>query len=189
MTSQTTDQLALSLLQTGLLQFGHFVEADTERSWKLNTALLPSYPDVLWQLGQMGQQHITNMTIDRLLSRKGDTQHVAQAMSFASRVPLVYHGRDTGNPVLDLVGAYDVGHPTCLIVNDAATSLADGSLLAEASRVGLDVIAIIAIYTTGLPLSSDKPVHLLLHIPAMARALATSGHIPARLADLVLADF
>ena len=189
MTSQTTDQLALSLLQTGLLQFGHFVEADTERSWKLNTALLPSYPDVLWQLGQMGQQHITNMTIDRLLSRKGDAQHVAQAMSFASRVPLVYHGRDTGNPVLDLVGAYDVGHPTCLIVNDAATSLADGSLLAEASRVGLDVIAIIAIYTTGLPLSSDKPVHLLLDIPALARSLATSAHIPVRLADLVLTDF
>lgn len=183
------DQLAPRLVQTGLLQFGHFGPDDAVRSWKLNTSLLPSYPDVLWQLGQVGQQHLADMEIDRLLSLKGDAQHVAQAISFASHVPLVYHGRDTGNPVLDLVGAYDVGHPTCLVIDDAATSLADASLLAEANRVGLDVVAIIAIYSTGLPPSSDKPVHLLLDIPDIAHSLVASGHIPARLAELVLADF
>ena len=177
------------LLQTGLLQFGHFVVDSDVHTWKLNTDLLPSYPDVLWHLGQMGQSALSGLEVDRLLSLKGDAQHVAQALSLSSRVPLVYHGRETGNPVLDLVGAYDVGHPTCLIVNDAAASLGDTNLLSEAKRVGLDVIAIIAIYSTGLPPTSDKPVHILLDIPQIVQSLAASGQIPTRLQDLVLADF
>lgn len=168
--SDNLPRIGERLLQTGLLQFGHFEKNKSITNWQFQSALLPSYPDVLMDIGKIGQQHIEAQSVDRLLCLR-ESLPLAQAISLAVQMPLVYEGGNTGNPVTDLVGAYDVGHPTCLIVHHADELDSRPSLMQDAKHVGLEITHIMALYGPQPVLERDLRFVRLLDLAVIIKAL------------------
>ncbi|MEL6151121.1 MAG: hypothetical protein AAFR56_15970, partial [Chloroflexota bacterium] len=66
-----------------------------------------------------------------------DTLPLATLISQIANIPLVY-SRGRGEPAVDdLVGAYDINHPTLLLANTTTGDGALGQLQTDARRVGL----------------------------------------------------
>lgn len=183
----TPDALGEILLQTGTIQFGHFVIDGHVRKWIFNSALLPSYPELLLALGQIGQDKISTYGVDRLVCLQ-DSLSIAQAISLTSEIPLVYHGHHTGNPVIDFVGAYDVGHPTCLITNHTSSQDTFSQLLKDADRVGLRITNMLALYGSSPALPESVGFSTLIDLPAIIRSLEAKGTLHASLAQSILQD-
>ena len=106
--------------------------------------MLPSYPELLGILvGQVSDQ-LSHQSYERLLCSV-DALPMAIGVSLRSKIPLVYCQGSSLPPVLDFIGAYDVGHPTCFITNTTLLPNFE-NLLERASRVGLDVQYVITLF-------------------------------------------
>src|SRR5690349_104106 len=112
--------LVTLLMDAGLLQFGSFIEQGKETPFRANFEMMPSYPDVLSQVanelarliprGAEDDAVTPENTIDHLLCT-WDSLPLGVALSLRTNVPLVYSRGSSAEPVHDLVGAYDIGHP------------------------------------------------------------------------------
>src|SRR5262249_12762411 len=108
------------------------------------------------------------------------------AVSLQTGIPLVYSQGTHQPPIHDLVGAYDLAHPTTLVTNilDNPTPLIH--LAHNAKRVGLDVqrtIAILDLQTT--PPTQELQTISSLHLSEIANELANTGDIPEQHAKAV----
>jgi hypothetical protein len=74
----------------------------------------------------------------------------------------------------DLVGAYDVGHPACLLVNTIPDNL--GEFIAGCQQVGLTVQTIVSIMTTS-DYKTDIPVKSIYSLPNIIKELHKAGHV------------
>lgn len=139
--------IAKQLLDTGILQFGLFVEDNQEYPYRLRLGMLSAYPELLQNVLYRGIQSLVGIKpFDRLVAHS-EAIPLATALSLNTGVSLVY-SRGRGELVVhDLVGAYDVGHPACLIVNTITPDVQ--SFLSEAKRVGLEIHTILEIVSTG----------------------------------------
>jgi len=132
------------ILKHGLVQFGHFFDSDhTFVPFKINLNWMVSYPDVLRAAAFNVQDHFSRRgesikQFERILC-PFDTLPVATLVSDATGIPIVY-SRNRGESVIeDLVGAYDINHPTLLLSNSNITETNLGELCRHAYRVGLHV--------------------------------------------------
>ncbi|MCY4527270.1 MAG: hypothetical protein OXB89_11770 [Anaerolineaceae bacterium] len=158
--------LGRDLLDCGLLQFGLI----GEDPWQLHVELLPSYPDLLHELAILTEPYLQG--VDRLLAANG-AMAWGCALALRQRVPLVHCRGD------ELVGAYDIGHPTLLL---ACGHEADDELLAlvqRAGRVGLEVCAVVSLVDSGRDRLGKAPVHALLDLEELVQELVSGGALPA----------
>lgn len=133
--------LVLSLFEHGLLQFGMFQTSAEDVPFQLQLGFLPSYPHLLSQVARsIHQMLIPNH--QRLLCDL-EALPLGVSVSLMSETPLVYSRVALGFGGNDLVGAYDIGHPTCLLVNQLGEQ--SQRLIDVASSVGLEVSQIIAL--------------------------------------------
>ncbi|MEL6269041.1 MAG: hypothetical protein AAFU54_21865 [Chloroflexota bacterium] len=130
------------LVEYGLVQFGRFADGDGEFvPFKLNLDWMVSYPDVLAAAALEVRRHFLLFErsiheFERILCPL-DTLPIATLVSTQTGIPLVY-SRGTGeSTVKDLVGAYDINHPTLLLANTTTGDGALGQLQTDARRVGL----------------------------------------------------
>lgn len=139
--------IAKQLLDTGILQFGLFVEDGKEYPYRLRLEMLSAYPELLQNVLYRGVQALVGVPpFDRLVAHS-EAIPLATALSLNTGVSLVYSRGRGELAVHDLVGAYDVGHPACLIVNTITPDVE--SFLADAKRVGLEIHTILEIVSTG----------------------------------------
>lgn len=165
------------LLHDGLVQFGTFDGAP----YLLNTGLLPSYPAALASLAERAAPLIERSApVDRLVCT-ADAWPIGMALSLRSNLPLVYSLGTDAAGVHDLIGAYDMGHPACLLVNVWDGDAALAGLIDKARRVGLMIGAVVALFGWAERPLDGAAVHVLVDLPQMARVLADAGEIPPEL--------
>jgi hypothetical protein len=149
-----------TFLSNGLLEIGLFQTEDTRTSYRLRLDMLPAYPGVLAACAVQIADRL--MRIDRLVC-PSDSLPLGVAVSLQTKIPLVYSRGKGESPVLDWVGAYDVGHPAALLCN----TLPDRETLAgwhkQLTSVGLQLAQVIAIVEVKRPVI-DVPTHALLRL-------------------------
>lgn len=156
---------ARSLLDCGLLQFGLF--GDDPLAW--NVDMLPSFPDLLGDLACLSQAYVKG--VDRLLAAPG-AMVWGSAVALRCDLPLVYCRGE------QLIGAYDIGHPTLLLGAglDCASDLRQ--LARRAGRVGLEVRGAHLLLGPGCGDLDDLPTTALFDLPHMVGQLVAEGALP-----------
>lgn len=144
--------LGTPLFNTGILQFGRFTDdAGIAQPYRLRLELLAAYPSLLQQVAYRGVQQLAHLpSFDRFVTLS-DSIPIATAISLNTGISLVY-SRGTNEPLVhNLVGAYDVGHPTCLIVNSVNNMTQ--SFITTSRKVGLEIHSVFEVVHQGHTLS------------------------------------
>lgn len=175
--------IAKQLLETGLLQFGLFQENEKQLPYRLRLEMLPAYPELLQNVLYRSVQSLMGIRpFDRLVSHP-DAVSIASAISLQTSVSLVYSRGRGETPVYDLVGAYDVGHPACLVVNCITPDLS--KFLHDAHKVGLEIHTILEIISLGHRIQ-DIDNRSVFTMQELIHELRLSNAIPDNMAQAVL---
>jgi hypothetical protein len=169
------------LMETGLVQFGLFGEE--EALYKVHPQLLPSYPDVLTVFASQAKAYLP-ANIDRLLCLP-DSLPFGVALSLETQIPLVYSLGTKAAGVHDLIGAYDVGHPACLLLNTWPDDATVQGVIHKAEAVGLQIEAVMVLFSLNL-LEFSHPVHVMVDVSMMLQSRAEEGVLPAQLAQTII---
>lgn len=171
------------LWEAGLLQFGVF---ENDAPVRFHFDLLPSYPDVLEQLADVVDIAIPDAgPIERLLCLP-DSLPFALAVCMRGRKPLVYSRGQGGETVHELAGAYDVGHPTLLVVNMWMDTEEQNNLIKRAGQVGLDVHGILAVLDSPSSSTAPYPLQAVVNFVDLLRELVATNRLPHRQAEAVI---
>lgn len=156
---------ARSLLDCGLLQFGLF--GDAPLAW--NVDMLPSFPGLLRALACLSEAYVKG--VDRMLAAPGALVW-GSAVALQCDVPLV-HCRGE-----ELVGAFDIGHPTLLldVGMDGGPDLRQ--LARRAGQVGLEVVAVHMLLGPGSDEPGDLPTTALFDLSELVGQLVAEGALP-----------
>lgn len=168
--------LAKLLFQRGLLQFGVFEQGGALVPMKLALEMLPSYPDVMQQLAETMANALP--PVDRLLCVP-ESLPLATAVSLRTGIPLVYSQGSGREAVFDLVGAYDIGHTTALLM---LLIQPHDALIEKVERVGLNVETVVGVAR----LPGVVGGLTLLELQTAVPELVVSGLLPRGQADAVL---
>jgi len=134
--------IAQQLLESGILQLGLFVEAGKRVPYRLRLEMLAAYPHLFNAMVDMIIQTLPTTPFDRLVAYANSVA-LAGAITQKTGIPLVYSRGRGEAPVYDLVGAYDVGHPACLLVNVVDDKVPE--FLAACGKVGLNIHTIVTL--------------------------------------------
>lgn len=176
------DELIEQFWHAGLIQFGRFGDIP----FKLQFELLPSYPDIWSNLLQRLIQLVDITRYERFLA-PSDSVPLGTMLSYRTNIPLVYSKGTGREGVYDLLGAYDIGHPTLLVANvwaNAEPSYAP--LIHKAGRVGLELRAALVIMTYGEPHSPDVTIHRLFRLEDVITMLCDARKLPTGQVEAVL---
>lgn len=133
--------LLTQLLEAGLVQIGNFESESAIISAHLMFEMLPSYPQLISHIANGLADLISPSDYDYIVC-PFDSIPLATLISQKHNIPLVYEDLRQDTAVLRLIGAYDVGHPSCLVCN----IIQDNEHLAQdASKVGLDVKKVVGV--------------------------------------------
>ncbi|GAB4310782.1 MAG: hypothetical protein Kow00117_04160 [Phototrophicales bacterium] len=165
-------------LRAGLLQFGVF--GVHQAPFKLNLSLLASYPHILRQIAQETAPLIQG--VDRLVC-EASAVPMGVAVSLEVNIPLVYSlGTDQAG-VYDLIGAYDVGHPTALILH-VWEQKTHQKLIEKAKHVGLEVQQVISLFDLGnQPMGTTFSA--IFNLLQVINDLEMQGNIPPGQAEAI----
>lgn len=173
------NDLAHTLTEAGLIQFGLFVEGDHQRPVQFKFEMLASYPDVLRDIASQLAPLIGEA--DRLLCAP-DAGALGVALALHTGIPLVISRVGVGDTV-ELIGAYDIGHPAVYVTNVIDKSPLSVSAIAHAERVGLEVHQRVGI----IGLDDHAPDVALITMAALLDALVVTGDVPPGQAAAVTA--
>lgn len=173
--------IAKLLLKTGLLQLGSFHDDGHYSPYRLRLDMATSYPQIMRTLVEQTPPLVQRVT--HLLSAP-DCIPFSSLLSQKLGLPLVYSRGSDAAAVSDLVGAYDVGHPTCLVIN----TLEEGTrqLIAKAAQGGLDIVALLVLVDTGAHDDLGIETLAIVHLRNVIAELNDAGLIPAGQAQAVL---
>lgn len=175
--------IAQQLLKTGILQFGLFVTDDGTTPYRLRLEMLPAYPQLLQNMVYRGIQTLATVKPhDRLVSH-AEAIPIATALSLNTGASLVYSQGTNQPAVHDLVGAYDVGHPACLIVNTLPDDIE--AFLTRCKTVGLDIHSIVEVVGVGQTIPNIEH-HAVFTMPALIHELKQNNAIPPHMATTVI---
>jgi orotate phosphoribosyltransferase len=161
--------LADVLLSAGLLQFGRFAKDGEWQPYRLNLELLPSYPDILAHIVDIGTPLIG--PVDHLVCPL-DALPFGVALSQSTSIPLVYSQSNA------LAGAYDIGHPALLVANQLNRPDELEHLISYARRVGLEINQALIIVNEGWSTLRGVKVEALLDLPELIQILTQHELIP-----------
>lgn len=173
--------IAEQMLETGILQLGSFMTNGTYMPYRLRFDMLAAYPDLLQTL--VDETPEIPPEIDRLLSASGCVPY-ASALSLKYDISLVYSRGSEDAAVYDLVGAYDVGHPTCLIVNTVSSQTVE--LIEKAAQGGLNVKSLLVLMKTTNSGMVDLPTVYVSDLADAIQTLKKTMLIPYQQAQTVL---
>jgi len=176
--------LAQRLLDVGLIQFGWFQHGKTTLPFSLNLDMLASYPAILEQAASEAQTLLSSLNVTRLLATT-DAVPFGVAVSLRTGIPLVYSRGAGEAPVFDLIGAYDIGHPSMLLTNSSGWNAPPTELIKGARRVGLEVHTLVTLLETR-PEPADYTVLPLLRFTDVVRDLEAAGQLSSLHTQAVL---
>jgi hypothetical protein len=157
----------VELYQAGIIQIGYFADGGQISPIRLQFELLPSYPVLLGKVGTLVAEILgKHKAINRIIT----DQHSAALGAIVSttlQMPMVYYAGQ------DMIGAYDVGHPASLLVNEIDPAKVE-QIIRHAERVGLEVRMIITLSAGQLPIPGID-VFSVFQKEQLLAALAGSG--------------
>jgi hypothetical protein len=137
------------VVDAGLVLGGDYARPNgSRRSYLLRLDLLGSYPHVLDACSNAIVSGFEYRSYSRLLCPL-DVVPLGTAVALRTGLPLVYSRGTREAPAVDLVGAYDIGHKTLLLLNDNTWDEAARTLIPRARNVGLDVSDAVALVDVG----------------------------------------
>lgn len=175
----------LPLVDHGLLQFGIYrrLSQNIPIDWG-NLRYMASYPAVLRALVADAAPSMHNLGVDFLLALP-DAVPLGVALSQAYDVPLVYSQGCGENAVQDFIGAYDIGHPTCLIAG-ALDGFDFVDLRQRASRVGLEIERVLGVIDPEtITWGETTQVDALIDLPEALQHLVELKRLPPGQAQAV----
>jgi hypothetical protein len=174
--------LVEALFEAGLIQFGFFDNEQTGETepLRLRFDLLPAYPAIHKAVSALITEKIAS-NIERILC-DAVSLPLGVGVSIASDIPLVYSSGKEGNPVRNLVGAYDVGHPTVLVTNVYDEQNA-ARLIRNAGQVGLELQKVLCVTMSR---ATNEKVEVLLSIEEIVMHLKQVKKLPEGQASSVL---
>ncbi len=174
------------LVNTGIIQFGHFVEHNVVLPVRFCPEYLPAYPDLLAQIAGVTLLHVNSGEVDHLLCT-AESVPLGVACSLSSRLSLAYSQGRGEAPVFDLVGSYNFGHQAASLVNclDDANHLEQ--FIRKARGVGLETRIIVTLLNLGsIKQIAGIPVQSVFRLEEIVRELVVLKRLPPRHAQLVL---
>ena len=132
------------LLDTGILQFGHFVFDDTVAPVRFCPEYLPAYPQLLAEVGKLALGKFNALEVDHLIA-SADSVPLGLVCSLQTGLPLVYSRGRGEAAVYDLVGSYNSGHICTLLLNSAVKINAIQKFILNARSVGLQIQTIVTL--------------------------------------------
>jgi orotate phosphoribosyltransferase len=174
--------IAKALLETGILQFGYFVDNENISPYRLRLEILPAYPALMQQILYLLVQALPAGDYDRLVAHS-DAIPLGTALALHTGIPLVYSRGKGESAAYDLVGAYDVGHPALLIVNSIQPEM--NTLIKQCRGVGLEISAGLELVSLGKSIEG-VPAHSLTSLKALIHELRLNKAIPEKQAEAVL---
>jgi hypothetical protein len=151
--------------------------------------MLASYPAALEAVVEAAQTAMQGATYNRLACTF-DALPFGVALALRTGIPLVYSRGSAEQPVSDLVGAYDIGHPALLLTNSVGWEAYPAHLVKGARRVGLEVRTLLTILETrpvADEVGEDLTVLPLLRLADVVGELEAAGRLPMRHAEAVRA--
>jgi hypothetical protein len=151
--------------------------------FSLHLDMLASYPAALAAVIDAAQVAVQGVDYDRLLC-SFDAVPFGVALGLGAGIPLVYSRGSGDQPVSDLIGAYDIGHPALLLTNSVGWEAYPAHLISGAKRVGLEVHTVLTVLETR-PVREAAKVLPLLRLGEVVGDMEAAGRIPARHAQAV----
>jgi len=171
-------------LDAGLIQFGWFEHRESVKPVAFKLEMLTSYPELLLRSAQELIRLAGETQFSHLLT-PSESIGLGTAVALEMAVPLVYQ-RTTDETQIDLVGAYDIGHPAVLVLDVFDRQHPPRALIAHARRVGLEVnhvYCLIDIENGANPL--EMYVSSVMTLRGIVERAAADGLIPPGQADVV----
>jgi hypothetical protein len=173
------------LLDTGILQFGYFVTDHTVAPVRFCPEYLPAYPQLLTEMAKLVLLQFDVSKVDHLIVT-ADSVPLGVTCSLQTGLSLVYSCGRGEVAVYDLVGSYNSGHMSALLVNCVSDAVALQTFISNARSVGLETRAIVT-------LLEMQPVNQLAGIPIrsvfrlvdIVQELVTMGRLPEGQAQAV----
>lgn len=179
MATQQLDHLVRLLIQTGIVQLGQFAKADDSslQPMLMRFDLLPSYPQLLRLCVDLLADAMVGADVDRIFTPL-ESIGPALGLSLKLDIPVVYGLGQFTSPIRDYVGAYDVGHPTAIVLNDLAQYQPEW--LTKGRSVGLEIRALFALTgRAGMIERAGESVrcHVVMSYEDLFDSLASQGYI------------
>jgi hypothetical protein len=174
--------IASALIETGILQFGFFADGEATKLYRLSLHTLPAYPQLMQQLIYLAVQALPEGHFDRLVAHS-DAIPLGTVLALHTGIPLVYSRGKGEGAALDLVGAYDVGHPALLVVNSIRPDISH--LIAQCRGVGLEIESILELVSLGGQIEGI-PGYCMTSLKALIYDLKQKSLIPEKQAEAVL---
>ena len=178
--------LAERLLDTGILQFGYFVNQNVVSPVRFCPEYLPAYPQLLAEIGQLAQLQFNTSEVDHLIVTS-DSVPLGLVCSLQTDLSLVYSRGRGEAAVYDLVGSYNSGHLTAFLINYLDDTGKIEEFFANARHVGLEIKTIVTLLEIRtINQVAGIPVHSVSQLLGIVQELLSVGRLSQGQAQAVL---
>jgi hypothetical protein len=138
------DKMSEWLLDTGILQFGYFVKDAKVAPVRFCPEYLPACPGLLAEVAKLALLQFDTSEVDHLIVT-ADSVPLGLVCSLQSGLSLVYSRGRGEAAVYDLVGSYNSGNISALLLNfiDDVTSIE--KFISNVRSVGLEIKSIVVL--------------------------------------------
>jgi len=171
---------------TGILQFGYFVTGDRVAPVRFCPEYLPAYPQLLAEVTKFTLDHLDVSGIDHLIVM-ADSVPLGVACSLQTDLSLVYSRGRGEAAVYDLVGSYNSGHMSVLLMNWIEDQMTIEKFISNARGVGLEtqaIMTLLELYPVGQ--LAGKPVRSVFRLVDFVQELLTAGRLSEGQAQAVV---
>ncbi len=171
---------------TGIIQFGYFVNSDEVLPVRFCPEYLPAYPQLLAEVAKLALSQLALSEIDHLIATV-DSVPLGVACSLQSGLSLAYSRGRGESPVYDLVGAYNSGHMSALIVNCIEDAPSVEKFVMNARSVGLETLSIITLLEMR-PIDQLAEIHVrsVFRLADIVQELVAAGRLSEGQSQTVL---
>ncbi|MBA3870137.1 MAG: hypothetical protein H0X30_13415 [Anaerolineae bacterium] len=174
------------LLDTGILQFGYFVIDNKVAPVRFCPEYLPAYPDLLTHLGKLTAPEFAASEVDHLIAT-ADSVPLGLVCSLQTGLSMVYSRGRGESAVYDLVGSYNTGHMSALLMNSVEDEVATQKFISNARSVGLETrIIVTLVEMRHIDQLADIPVRSVFRLIDIIQTLITVGRLSEGQAQAVL---
>lgn len=174
------------LLDTGILQFGYFVADGKVAPVRFCPEYLPSYPLLLAEVAKLALLQFNVSKVSHLIATS-ESVPLGLTCSLQTALSLVYSQGRGEAAVYDLVGLYNSGHLSALVINHFDDAAPIQTFISKARSVGLEIREIVTLLEMRpLDQLAGIPVRCVFRLIDIVHDLVTIGRLSEGLAQVVL---
>lgn len=180
-----SENIADWLVNTGILQFGYFVTNNRSAPVRFCPEYLPAYPELLSEVARLASLPLNTVEVEYLIATF-ESLPLGLVCSLQTSLSLIYSRGRGEAAVYDLVGSYNSGHTSVLLLNELGDKAAIEKFVSSARSVGLDIKMVVILLEVQQAFQlADIPVQSVLRLADIVKDLIVSGRLSERQARAV----